>query len=106
MVVIIEDAQKDEKSISYKNCVVVSDLNNNGNFILGKITNNCDVNLRWIMIELTAYDNQGKIVDVHEAIPCQSYDKGLKTKDSCTFKRLLDGDIEKYSVKVEEVKEG
>jgi len=93
------------KKPSAKECVKISDLNTQydaiGYRVMGRLTNTCDENLDYVAYTITAYDKDGKIIDVlSDYHPCFDGDYGLDAGNSCTFKSVTIDSLDKYDIEI------
>lgn len=93
------------KKPSAKGCVKISDLNTQytslGYRVMGRLTNTCDENLDYVAYTITAYDKDGKIIDVlSDYHPCSDGDHGLDAGNSCTFKSITIDGLHKYDIEI------
>jgi len=93
------------KKPSAKGCVKISELNTQytsiGYRVMGRLTNTCDENLDYVAYTITAYDKDGKIIDVlSDYHPCSDGDYGLDAGNSCTFKSITIDGLHKYDIEI------
>lgn len=91
--------------LSAKNCVQISDLNTQfdvkGYRVMGRLTNICDEDLDFVAFRITAYDENGKIIDVlTDRYPCSDGEYGLDARNSCTFRSAEVDGLYTYDIEI------